>query len=193
MPEREEEADPDRPLAVLQQLARDVVDRRYVVGIDRVAQAERVGEQRRAELHGIVAKGEERPTPGRDVRERPLRLAGGLARLAKRVPEACFVPLAIEYAFWDERRPNCLLRFGAPVPSDAIRTSGAVGLRTGPRNHHGCARRRRSRAGSLAFRDASRGPDRDQRDVRHLAPLPCGGARPPLRSRASRRHGPRAP
>ena len=60
----------------------------------------------------------------RDVRERPLRLAGGLARLAKRVPEARFVPLAIEYAFWDERRPNCLLRFGAPVPSDAIRTSG---------------------------------------------------------------------
>ena len=48
MPEREEQPDADRPLSVLHQLPRDVVDRTDVVGIHGVAQTERVGEQRRA-------------------------------------------------------------------------------------------------------------------------------------------------
>ena len=43
VPEREEEADAERPLAVGHQLARGVVDRADVVGVERVAQAERVG------------------------------------------------------------------------------------------------------------------------------------------------------
>lgn len=64
----------------------------------------------------------------RDVRERPLRVAPGLAHLAKRVPAARFVPLAIEYAFWDERRPNILLRFGEPVALDTIRADGSAAL-----------------------------------------------------------------
>ncbi len=50
-----------------------------------------------------------------DARVRPLDVMPGLARLARRVPAATFVPLAIEYAFWDERRPNVLLGFGEPV------------------------------------------------------------------------------
>lgn len=63
----------------------------------------------------------------RDVRQRPLQFAPGLTHLAKRAPGARFVPLAIEYAFWDERRPNLLLRFGEAVPADAIGvTRGAV-------------------------------------------------------------------
>ena len=55
-----------------------------------------------------------------DVRERPLQISGGLAHLAERSVGATFVPLAIEYALWEERRPELLLRFGAPVPAGAL-------------------------------------------------------------------------
>ena len=55
-----------------------------------------------------------------DVRARPLAIAPGIAHLARRVPEATFVPLAIEYAFWDERRPNVLMRFGEPIPARSL-------------------------------------------------------------------------
>ena len=55
-----------------------------------------------------------------DVRARPLAIAPGIAHLARRVPEATFVPLAIEYAFWDERRPNVLLRFGEPISARSL-------------------------------------------------------------------------
>ena len=51
----------------------------------------------------------------RDVRCRPLAVAPGLVHLAKRIRNARFVPLAIEVAFWDERRPNLLLRFGESI------------------------------------------------------------------------------
>jgi 1-acyl-sn-glycerol-3-phosphate acyltransferase len=47
-----------------------------------------------------------------DVRERPLALRPGIAYLAARVPEARFVPLAIEYAFWTERGAEALVAFG---------------------------------------------------------------------------------
>lgn len=50
-----------------------------------------------------------------DVRERPLRLQEGLGALATREIQASFVPLAIEYAFWTEPRPEILVSFGAPV------------------------------------------------------------------------------
>ena len=55
-----------------------------------------------------------------DVRARPVALSPGLAHLARRVPTAVFLPLAFEYVFWDERRPNALLRFGEPVPAAAL-------------------------------------------------------------------------
>lgn len=32
-----------------------------------------------------------------------------------RCPEATFVPLAIEYTFWEEKLPEVLLRFGQPL------------------------------------------------------------------------------
>ena len=50
-----------------------------------------------------------------DVRDRPLRLQDGLGALAAREPDAAFVPLAIEYPFWTEPRPEILLSFGEPI------------------------------------------------------------------------------
>ena len=52
-----------------------------------------------------------------DVRERPLRLQDGLGALAARKPDAAFIPLAIEYAFWTEPRPEILVSFGEPIDS----------------------------------------------------------------------------
>ena len=50
-----------------------------------------------------------------DVREQPLEFKPGLGALAFRVDSLTLLPLAIEYTFWDERLPETLLRFGAPV------------------------------------------------------------------------------
>ncbi len=59
-----------------------------------------------------------------DVRERPLRLQDGLAALAAREPEAAFIPLALEYSFWTEPRPEILISFGAPiVPGTTARSA----------------------------------------------------------------------
>ena len=50
-----------------------------------------------------------------DVRARPPAFQQGLGQLAKRFPDVQFVPLAIEYTFWEERLPEVLVRFGPPV------------------------------------------------------------------------------
>ncbi|WP_428536849.1 lysophospholipid acyltransferase family protein [Rhodopila sp.] len=57
-----------------------------------------------------------------DGRVRPTRLRPGLAHLARRVPDAVIVPLAIEYTFWNERKPEALLRFGSPIEAEAGRS-----------------------------------------------------------------------
>jgi len=49
-----------------------------------------------------------------DARE-ALVFKPGLGALAARSPEVTLVPLAIEYAFWDERLPEVLLRVGEPL------------------------------------------------------------------------------
>jgi 1-acyl-sn-glycerol-3-phosphate acyltransferase len=49
-----------------------------------------------------------------DVRERPLGFRRGIAHLALRVPEAVFLPLAMECTFWEESRPELLLHVGEP-------------------------------------------------------------------------------
>lgn len=54
-----------------------------------------------------------------DARTRPVRLRPGLAHLARRVPQALIVPMAMDYVFWNERLPEVLIRFGS-----AIDTSG---------------------------------------------------------------------
>ena len=56
-----------------------------------------------------------------DTRSRPVRLRPGIAHLARRVPNAVIVPLAIEYTFWNERKPEALVRFGVPVEADEAR------------------------------------------------------------------------
>ncbi|MFT8244808.1 lysophospholipid acyltransferase family protein [Roseomonas sp. BN140053] len=55
--------------------------------------------------------------PGRfqDVRERPVGIAPGLVRLPEIAPGARFLPLALEYPFWTERKPEMLAAFGTPI------------------------------------------------------------------------------
>lgn len=58
-----------------------------------------------------------------DHRARPVVLRPGLAHLARRVPNAVILPLALEYGFWNESRAEVLMRFGPPVlppPMDAV-------------------------------------------------------------------------
>ena len=50
-----------------------------------------------------------------DVRERPLNLRSGVGHLAARLERGYVVPLALEYAFWSERTPEALARFGEPL------------------------------------------------------------------------------
>ncbi len=50
-----------------------------------------------------------------DARERPIRLRAGIAHLLRRVPEAIVLPMAIEYPFWNEGKPEALARFGPPL------------------------------------------------------------------------------
>lgn len=61
-----------------------------------------------------------------DGRSRPVTLSPGLAHLARRVPAITYVPLAIEYAYWDERRPNLLLNYGKPFQVSEQTESSAV-------------------------------------------------------------------
>ncbi len=51
-----------------------------------------------------------------DPRQRPVQLQPGLGGLARRVDGVVFVPLAIEYVFWEERFSEILLRFGEAMP-----------------------------------------------------------------------------
>jgi 1-acyl-sn-glycerol-3-phosphate acyltransferase len=58
-----------------------------------------------------------------DPRLRPIHLRPGLAHLARRVPGAIILPLALDYTFWNESRPEVLARFGEPMqsgPSDTV-------------------------------------------------------------------------
>jgi 1-acyl-sn-glycerol-3-phosphate acyltransferase len=59
-----------------------------------------------------------------DVRQRPVKIRQGLGYLARMVPDALVLPLAVEYPFWNESRPEALCRFGAPID---VRPSGAAG------------------------------------------------------------------
>lgn len=57
-----------------------------------------------------------------DPRRRPVRLRPGIAHLARRVPGAALMPMAIEYTFWNESRPEVLVRFGEPIPTGRDRS-----------------------------------------------------------------------
>jgi len=49
-----------------------------------------------------------------DARERPVRFKPGIGHLPGMAPEIHFVPVAMEYVFWEERLPEVLVRFGEP-------------------------------------------------------------------------------
>lgn len=55
-----------------------------------------------------------------DPRRRPVALRPGLSHLLPRVPGAVVVPLALEYPFWNERTPEALARFGAPIDAGGL-------------------------------------------------------------------------
>jgi 1-acyl-sn-glycerol-3-phosphate acyltransferase len=67
-----------------------------------------------------------------DSRARPLEFKPGLSTLASRVAVSAgsctLVPLAIEYPFWDERLPECLLHFGEPLKVDSPQNSEKLQL-----------------------------------------------------------------
>jgi 1-acyl-sn-glycerol-3-phosphate acyltransferase len=50
-----------------------------------------------------------------DVRQRPLNLRAGVGHLAARVNTGRVVPIALEYAFWTESKPEALVRIGQPL------------------------------------------------------------------------------
>ncbi len=50
-----------------------------------------------------------------DPRERPVQLERGLSLLARRCPDAAFVPFATEFPFWEESKPEVLFHIGEPV------------------------------------------------------------------------------
>ena len=50
-----------------------------------------------------------------DARTRPTRLMPGLGALLQRTPRATVLPLALEYAFWNQRLPEVLLAAGEPL------------------------------------------------------------------------------
>lgn len=64
--------------------------------------------------------------PGRfsDVRERPVPIAPGMSRLPELAPGATFLPLALEYTFWNERAPEMLAAFGEPIPAADLLAEG---------------------------------------------------------------------
>jgi 1-acyl-sn-glycerol-3-phosphate acyltransferase len=64
--------------------------------------------------------------PGRfsDVRERPVPIAPGVGRLPDLAPGATFLPLALEYTFWNERAPEMLAAFGEPIPAADLLAEG---------------------------------------------------------------------
>jgi 1-acyl-sn-glycerol-3-phosphate acyltransferase len=68
-----------------------------------------------------------------DARRRPLALRPGIAHLARQFPQAVFMPMAFDYVFWNESRPEALVRFGPavnvghlPVPEAAAALTDAL-------------------------------------------------------------------
>lgn len=54
-----------------------------------------------------------------DARDREAQFAPGLAHLCVRMPRGGIaLPMALELVFWEERLPECLVRFGTPIRCD---------------------------------------------------------------------------
>jgi 1-acyl-sn-glycerol-3-phosphate acyltransferase len=61
-----------------------------------------------------------------DARVRPVSLRRGASLLMSRTPQVVAVPLAVEYPFWTEKRPEALARFGAPLTTDGDEAPAAL-------------------------------------------------------------------
>ncbi|KAA5540293.1 acyltransferase [Roseiconus nitratireducens] len=56
-----------------------------------------------------------------DARDHQAELMPGLAHLCTRIDSAIVLPLALEYVFWEERLPVCLVSLGLPIRVDQHR------------------------------------------------------------------------
>jgi 1-acyl-sn-glycerol-3-phosphate acyltransferase len=61
-----------------------------------------------------------------DVRVRPPRLRPGIGHVVRRLNQGVVLTLALEYAFWEERLPEALARFGDAIRIDCGRDLGAA-------------------------------------------------------------------
>ena len=57
-----------------------------------------------------------------DPRQRPVRLRRGVAHLMRSRTDVVAIPLAMEFPFWNESKPEALLRFGKPIAAAAGRS-----------------------------------------------------------------------
>ncbi len=55
-----------------------------------------------------------------DPRQRPLDIRPGIARLAEIAPNALFLPVAIEYGFWDERGAEAFVAYGSAMRGEEL-------------------------------------------------------------------------
>jgi 1-acyl-sn-glycerol-3-phosphate acyltransferase len=69
-----------------------------------------------------------------DPRERPVQFKPGLGHLPQRITRAAFVPLALEYTYWEERKPEVLCRFGPATI--AGRSAGLLSTENIDWSHH---------------------------------------------------------
>ena len=63
-----------------------------------------------------------------DPRHRPVVLRPGVAHLAARRPEAVVLPVAMEYPFWTERKPEALVAVGEPIDPRTLDFEGVEDL-----------------------------------------------------------------
>ncbi len=50
-----------------------------------------------------------------DARDHSIAFEPGLAHICSRMTRGFVLPMAVEYIFWDERLPECLVRIGDPI------------------------------------------------------------------------------
>ncbi len=61
-----------------------------------------------------------------DVRTRPLNLKGGVGHLAAKLTRGWVLPVALEYTFWTESKPEALVRVGEPLPMVSRETTAST-------------------------------------------------------------------
>ncbi len=62
-----------------------------------------------------------------DVRTRPLNLRSGVGHLAARMSRGWVVPMAVEYTFWTESKPEALVRIGECIAVTGTAGGGPAG------------------------------------------------------------------